>query len=498
MSIQLSKLIRKYPCEVHGEGDPVLTDVTYDSRKASRAGEGSLFFCMPGAHLDGHSFAEQVYRGGCRAFVVERLLPLPDDAVQVLVSSSRAALAALSAEFYGHPAEQLTLIGISGTKGKTTTAILIREILCACGIDCAYIGSNGVVYQDKHFETINTTPESRELHYHFRKMADAGVTHVVMEISSQALCTHRVDGLRFDTVLYTNLSPDHISAEEHASFEDYRDAKRRLYQEFGAKHLVYNADDAHAAYMIDGADGELLSYAIRKEADFRGSDLRPYRDSTSLGIDFDVVHDGIRTGVRLRTPGEFSIYNGLAAIAACTCYGVSLRACSDALRTISITGRFEIVDATPGVTFILDYAHNGLSLTAALRVLRAYEPKRLICVFGSVGGRTQGRRKELAEAASRLADYSVITSDNPNFEDPDAIIADIVSHFDPSALYTTITDREEAVRFAVRIAEEGDIVLFAGKGHETYQLINGEKVPFSERSLILDEASKVRRDYAVL
>ncbi len=496
MSIRLSTLIQNYPCEIHGSADPILTEIEYDSRK--RVADGNLFFCMPGAKLDGHSFAGKVYEAGCRAFVVEHLLDLPDDAVQVVVKSSRAALADLSAVFYGEPAKQLTLIGITGTKGKTTTAILIKEILCACGIDCAYIGSNGISYQDKQFETVNTTPESRELHRHFRGMLDAGVTHVVMEVSSQAICTHRVNGLQFDTVIYTNLGRDHISPIEHATFDDYRDAKRRLYTDFGAKNIVYNADDEHGAYMVHGTNARLLSYAIQKDADFRGSDLRPYRDSTSLGIEFDVTYDGIRTGVRLRTPGAFSIYNGLAAIAACTCYGVTIRECAEALRTISITGRFEIVDAVPGVTFIIDYAHNGLSLTNALSELRTYSPKRLICVFGTVGGRTQERRQELAEAASKYADYSVITSDNPNFENPDVIIAEIVAHLDPNALYTTITDRDEAVRFAVRIAEEGDIILFAGKGHETYQLINGAKVPFSERTIILDEAAKVREKYLVM
>ena len=489
MSIRLSELIRNYPCEIHGSADPVLTEVEYDSR---RTVAGNLFFCMPGAVADGHSYAGKVYETGCRAFVVERLLDLPEDAVQVVVKSSRAALAALSAVFYGNPADRLTLIGVGGTKGKTTTSILIKEILCACGVDCAYIGSNGITYQDKYFDTVNTTPESRELHRHFRAMVNAGVTHVVMEVSSLAPCTHRVDGLKFDTVLFTNLGRDHIGPTEHATFEEYRDAKRRLYTDFGAKNVIWNADDAYGPYMVEHTGAKRISYAIQRDADFSGSGLRPYRDSTSLGIEFDVTHEGIRTGVRLRTPGSFSIYNGMAAIAACTCYGISVRACAEALRTISITGRFEVVEAVPGATFLIDYAHNGLSLSTALRELRTYDPKRLICIFGTVGGRTQERRQELAEASSQYADYSIITSDNPNFEDPDAIIAEIISHMDKSALYTAVTDREEAVRFAVRIAEEGDILLFAGKGHETYQLINGEKVPFSERSVILDEAAKIR------
>ena len=490
MSIKLNTLLADYPCRVIGDPSGIAVDaIEYDSRRAKSP--ETLFFCMPGARMDGHDFAPAVYEAGCRAFVVERELDLPDDAVQIVVSHARESLAHLSARFYGSPADKLTLIGLTGTKGKTTTAILIREILCSCGIPCAYIGSNGIRIGDKHYETVNTTPESRELHRYFALMVESGVTHCVMEVSSQALNNYRVCGLTFETVVYTNLSEDHIGAGEHASFDEYRDAKRKLFTRYGAKNIVYNLDDANHAYMIDGSGANLVSCSIANDADFKASDIRPYRDSTSLGIDFDVDFAGVKTGIRMRTPGEFSVYNGLEAIAVCSLCGLSVRQASDALRTISINGRFEIVDALSGVTFIIDYAHNGFSLTHALEVLRAYNPRRLICVFGCIGGRTQIRRKELAEASGRLADFTVITSDNPDNEDQDVIIEDVLTYFDKSRPYTTITDREEAVRFTVRIADEGDIVLFAGKGHETYQIVAGEKIPFSEKAIILDEAAKI-------
>jgi len=490
MSIKLDKLLAGYPCRILGNPDGREIDaVEYDSRKAKSA--GTLFFCMPGARLDGHDFAPALYEAGCRAFVVERSLDLPDDAVQIIVSHTRESLAHLSARFYGNPADKLKLIGLTGTKGKTTTAILIREILCSCGIPCAYIGSNGILIGDKHYETVNTTPESRELHCYFAMMVEAGITHCVLEVSSQALNNYRVCGLTFDTAVYTNLAPDHISPTEHPSFDDYRDAKRKLFTRYGVKNIVCNIDDANHAYMIDGAHANLVSCSIAGDADFTAGDIRAYRDSTSLGIDFDVIHSGVKTGVRLRTPGEFSVYNGLEAIAVCTLCGLTVRQASDALRSISITGRFEIVDAVPGITFIIDYAHNGFSLTHALEVLREYHPSRLICVFGCIGGRSQGRRKELAEASGNLADFTVLTSDNPDHEDPDTIIEDVLTYFDQTKPYITITDREEAVRFTVRIAQKGDIVLFAGKGHETYQLIAGQKVPFSEKSIILDEAAQL-------
>lgn len=473
-----------------------INDIVYDSREAAA---GTLFFCLPGARFDGHSFAGAAYAAGCRAFVVEHHVDLPEDAIQIKVESARHALALMSAEFYGNPADSLVLIGITGTKGKTTTSILIRETLNNCGIKAAYIGGNGVIFGNTHLETVNTTPESRELQRYFRMMVDNGVTHVAMEVSSQALAYNRVDGIKFDIVVYTNLSPDHISPTEHKTFDEYRDAKKRLFTEFGAAHFVCNIDDENARYMLaDSPIPDVVTYAIGRPADYVGCDAVPFREDAYLGIDFEVLHNGVKTGIRMNTPGEFSVYNGLAALAVCGICGINLRSCSDAMKNITVLGRFELVNALPDITFVIDYAHNGLSLRSALRVLREYNPGRLICVFGTIGGRAFDRRAELAEAASEYADLSIITSDNPDREEPEKIIADIVEHYDKSKLYTVIVDREEAVRFAVRIARAGDIVLFAGKGHENYQLIDGKKQPFSERSIILDEASKIPAEsYAV-
>ncbi len=494
MSLALKKLLTDIDYKAVGDVDleKLIDSIEYDSRKANSS---SFFFCLTGARADGHDYAANAYNAGCRLFAVEKQLPLPSDACQIIVQSTRHALAFVSASFYGNPSEKLTVIGITGTKGKTTTSILIEEIMLLSGIKCGYIGSNGVNIGAEHYDTMNTTPESRELHKYFSMMVDAGFTHVVMEVSSQALDHYRVTGIKFDTVIYTNLSPDHISPVEHATFEEYRDAKRKLFTDYSAKNMVFNSDDANHSYICGGVADSVhtLSYAVNSAADFNADNIKPYRDTTSLGIDFDVTHKGVTTAVRVRTPGLFSVYNALAAIAVCSLYGITADASSNILKTISIRGRSEIVDATENVTFIIDYAHNGLSLTNELTELRSYNPKRLICVFGCIGGRTYGRRKELAEASGKLADLTIITSDNPDNEDPDAIIENVLTYFDKTKPYRTITDREEAVRYAVDIAEEGDIVLFAGKGHETYQLINGKKCPFSERSIIIDEAEKLRK-----
>lgn len=484
----IRELFSSLPSQVRGDSDKIINSIEYDSRKAD---DDSLFFCLRGARSDGHDFALKAYDGGCRAFAVEHFVSLPDDAVQVVVPNTREALALVSAEFYSHPADKLTIIGITGTKGKTTTAILIEEIFSSCGVKCAYIGTNGVVIGENRYETINSTPESRELHKFFRMMVDEGFTHVVMEVSSQALDHYRVHGIKFDTVIFTNLSPDHIGAGEHASFEEYRDAKRKLFTDYGASTVIANADDGYAGYMTESASGKLVTVGMDSGADYRAVGLEPYRDETSLGVTFTLISGGGEKKVKLRTPGKFSAYNGLCAIAAVVSCGIPLEDATDALSHISVRGRFEIVDALDGITFIIDYAHNGLSLNHALSVLRTYSPVRLICVFGCIGGRTYGRRRELAEAAANLADFTVITSDNPDNERPDDIIKDVMNYFDRRKPHIAIENREQAVRYAVRMAQKGDIVLFAGKGHENYQLIDGKRVPFCEKNIILDEAAKI-------
>ena len=498
----LTELLNALPdAAVTGSPEGIdIHSIEYDFRKTgpdTGFGIQSIFVCMPGARLDGHDYAPAMYEKGCRVFLCARDMNLPEDTVQIRVETPRLALAQISAAFYGYPAREMKIIGITGTKGKTTTAILLSGILSENGIPCAYIGSNGIDIGQDHYETVNTTPESRELQKYFRKMLDAGYHHVVMEVSSQALHTWRIHGIEFDTCLFTNLGEDHISPSEHPSFEDYRDCKRRLFHDYPCRHIVTNLDDPHWQTVSGNPDIHTLTYAIDtltnpetgRPADFTASDIRPFRSETALGIEFDCVHSGTRTAVRLRTPGDFSVYNGLCAIAAASLYGITPEDCARTLYHLSIRGRFEIVDALDGVTFLVDYAHNGMSLENALTELRKYRPHRLICVFGSIGGRAQNRRRELAEVSGKLADISIITSDNPDSEPPEEIIRDILSWFDRSRPHYVIPDREAAVRAAVQMAQPGDIVLLAGKGHETYQIIEGQKVPFSERNILLEEAA---------
>lgn len=470
--------------------DQHISDICYDSRKAA---PGSVFVCLRGSLSDGHLYASAAYDAGCRIFVAELPLDfLPDDAVVFLVRDTRLALAKMSATLFGHPSHELHVIGITGTKGKTSTALMIYHILNDVGLKCGYIGTSGIDYGDFHYETPNTTPESYQLQMYMRHMRLAGVEYLVMEVSSQALYLNRTHEVEFDICVYTNLSVDHIGGYEHPDFDHYKACKLSLFRNQSAKLAVLNADDRHVHEFATAvpSNTKILRYGLKNTCEYTARDIRQYRTADKLGLDFTLIQDGNEYSASLPFPGDFSVSNALAAIAVCHSLGVALGGILRTLSDVRIGGRFEIVQALPFATFIIDYAHNRASLEAVLTTLRSYHPRRLICLFGSVGGRTFGRRAELGEVASQLADLCILTADNPDSEDPNAICAEIASYFGESACpYVIIPDRAEAIQYTVSIAEEGDVILLAGKGHETYQLIMGEKIPFSEKE-ILKKASE--------
>lgn len=455
-----------------------------DSRKAC---EGSLFVCISGTVTDGHDYARAAYSCGCRLFVTEHKLRLPDDAFVIIAPDTRVALAKLSAKFFGEPAKEMTIIGITGTKGKTTSSLLIYNILNECGVPTGYIGSNGVTYLDYSFATVNTTPESYDLHAHMRKMLDSGVKTLVMEVSSQALKMARVYGIKFDICVFTNLSPDHIGEFEHPDFEDYKRCKHSLFTDYGTEYIVYNADDEYALEVVSGNRCERASIAVNKQADFKADSITYFRSPANIGVSFECTADDKTFPVALSFPGEFSVYNALTAIAVCSRLGISAGKITKTMRHIRIKGRFETHELPNGATVVIDYAHNGVSLKAALTALRVYNPNRLICLFGSVGGRTKMRRAELGLVASRDADFCVLTSDNPDNEAPSAIIGEIASYFTAGTCpYVAIPDRKKAIEYALENSEKGDIILLAGKGHESYQIVCGVRESFSETEIVQD------------
>lgn len=469
-----------------------LSGVCYDSRRATA---DSLFVCIKGALSDGHFYARSAYEKGCRFFLAQKpLSELPADAHVILCNDTRRALAEISANLFNHPARELHIIGITGTKGKTTTALLIYHILNACGIPCGYIGTSGVKYGSFCFESANTTPESYILHEYMRNMRRAGVTHLVMEVSSQALYLGRVHGISFHTAVFTNLSEDHIGEHEHPTFEHYKACKQALFTDHNIQYALLNADDPYYEEFAARVPQDVRTecYAIHADKpDYRAVSMERFKQNDCLGTVFTCQHHGRSLTLSQNFPGTFSVYNALAAFAVCKDAGISDETIAKKLADISIAGRFELVKALPYATFIIDYAHNRASLTSALETLRAYEPKRLICLFGSVGGRTFARRAELGSVAFELADFSILTSDNPDDEDPQRILGEIATQFRGNTdRYVIIPDRAEAIRYAVSIAREGDVFLFAGKGHERYQLVFGEKRPFCERDILLAECAK--------
>ena len=467
--------------------DPKATDIgaiCCDSRKV--LGD-SMFVCISGSMNDGHDYAWGAYGRMCRVFVIEHPISLPDDAFVIVAKDTRVALAQLSSAFYDHPSKELTIIGVTGTKGKTTSSLMIYNVLNARGIPTGYIGSNGIYFTDNIFPTINTTPESLELHYYMREMIDSGVKILVMEVSSQALKMARVHGIKFDICVYTNLSPDHIGEHEHPDFDDYKSCKRSLFTDYGADYIVYNADDEYAEDMILGNRCKKASISLSKDATFKAEGINYFRSAGCVGVNFDCITDGKTIPVSVPFPGEFSAYNALTAIAVCDGLGISANDVASSLKNIRVKGRFETYELPNGATTVIDYAHNGVSLKAALVALRVYEPKRLICLFGSVGGRTKIRRAELGLVASRDADFCILTSDNPDREPPSVIIGEIATYFtNGTCPYVAIPDRRKAIEYALENSEAGDIILLAGKGHESYQMINGVREEFSEADIIKD------------
>lgn len=473
-----------------GFGDINIDKISYDSRAAA---EGTLFVCINGSIADGHNYAADAYNRGCRAFLCEREISLPDDAAVIMADNTSIALPLVSAEFYERPADKLRIIGITGTKGKTTTALLIHSIMNDAGIKTGYIGSAGIIYDGRRTSSLRTTPESTDLHLLFSKMLACGVTTVVMEVSSQAIYRDRVYGISFDTCVYTNLSPDHIGPYEHPDFDHYRMSKARLFSEYGCNHIVYNGDDENAEFMLRSAVALSVSVSMKDTAaDYYAHSPAKWRGDGALGIDFVCRHGDSEYNVRLRSPGAFSVYNALLAIAVCRYYHVTFDAIIGSLSKASPIGRFEIVDALPYATFVIDFAHNELSLRSALSVLREYSPSRLIVLVGSVGGRTYSRRIPIGNAVSECADLCILTADDPDFEDPTVIANDILSGFGGrDTPYVIIPDRRDAIIYAVGEAKPGDIILLAGKGHEDFQLLFGEHTAFSERSIVKEAAAKL-------
>lgn len=460
--------------------DAEIKDIVYDSRKAE---SGVIFVCLSGLKADGHKYAESAYDKGARVFVVEKDISLPDDAQQIKVENSRNALREMSAELFCHADKELKIIGITGTKGKTTVAHLVQKILNASGIPAGIIGTVGAEFNGIKMPTANTTPESYELQKIFRTMADKGCKAVALEVSSLGVKHGRVDGIQFAAGVFTNLSPDHIGPLEHDTFEEYAYWKSVMFEH--CDNAVMNYDDEAYSIMKENCKCNIISYGLDSDYDISASDVKPIRNRKTTGISFNCCALGKEMEISAPIPGTFNVYNILAALGASVAVGADVSQAAAALENIKIRGRAETVDIDADYDVIIDYAHNGLSLKSILETLYVYKTGRIICVFGSVGGRTQERRREMGLVAGSMCEVNVLTSDNPDFEEPMSVINDIAEAVkEVGGNYVAEPDRKKAIEYALSIAEKGDIILLAGKGHEEYQLINGVKEPFSELECI--------------
>ncbi len=464
---------------IKGTEEGVITALVYDSRKVT---EGCMFVCIKGAVYDSHEHVEEIAAKGARVIVAEREVEVPEGVTLVRVADSRRALALLSAAYFDHPAEKLRVIGITGTKGKTTTTYMVKGILEHAGYKVGLIGTIETIIGETHIPANNTTPESYVIQDSFAQMVEAGCQICVMEVSSQGLMMHRTAGIPFEIGIFTNLAPDHIGPNEHASFEEYAACKGMLFRQ--CRMGIANVDDEHFDRVLEGHTCTLETIGFSEKADYRASDVQLIGRPGYLGVCYH-ISGRLDMDVEIDVPGTFSVYNSLAAIAVCEHFDVSKEDLREALKVVKTKGRIEMIKVSEDFTLMIDYAHNAMSLESLLRTLKEYHPQRLVCVFGCGGNRSKLRRYEMGEVSGKLADLTVITSDNPRFEEPQAIIDDIkVGMARSGGDFVEICDRKEAIRYVIRNGQKGDVIVLAGKGHEDYQEIQGKKYPMDERELI--------------
>lgn len=478
--MKLSKLLEKIDFKiVQGTADCEIKKLVYDSRKAE---EGDVFVCIKGAASDGHKYIPQVLEKGVAAVIVMDDVEMVENVSVIQVKDTRYALACMSAAYFDYPAEKMKTIGITGTKGKTTTTYMVRSVLESVGIKTGLIGTIETIIGEKRIPSVNTTPESYVVQESFAKMVEAGCECVVMEVSSQGLMLHRVSGFVFDYGIFTNIEPDHIGPNEHKDFEDYLQCKSMLLRQ--CRHGIVNMDDEHIREVLKGHTCDIEGYGIESDCDLKAENIKLFTKPGCLCCSYEVKGmEGL--SIEIHVPGKFSVYNSLCALGICRHFTEDKEKIKAALLNVSVKGRVEIIQISERFTLMIDYAHNAMSLESLLNTLKEYHPKRIVTVFGCGGNRSRDRRFQMGEVSSRLSDMTIITSDNPRFEEPMEIIQDIVTGVKKAdGDYVTVPDRKDAIRYAILNAKDGDVIILAGKGHEDYQEIKGVKHPMDERVLI--------------
>ena len=478
--MKLEKLLEEIDYQfIQGDLLQEVSQIDYDSRLVV---DNSLFVCIPGANVDGHDFIDQVINKGAKVIVVEREVPYQAGITYLQVENARKALAFLSCAFFDHPSRKMTVIGLTGTKGKTTTSYMVESILQNAGKKVGIIGTIGSIVNGKFQKTKNTTPESFELQRLMNEMVESGCEYCVMEVSSQGLMLNRVAGIDFDYGVFTNLSPDHIGKNEHSSFEHYMACKKMLFQM--CKVGIFNKDDEHYQDMIDQAACQIKTYSIHQASDLKATDIQLYQGQGTLGVSFQTTGE-INAAFQTDIPGRFSVYNSLVAIMICHLLKIETKYIQEALTKVRVRGRVEIVPVHQDYTVIIDYAHNAFSFESILETMEEYHPHRIYCVYGAGGKRDKKRRYDVGEVVARHHAYSIVTADNPRGESTRQICEDIVTGINRvGGEYIIIEDRKEAIHYALAHAKKDDIILCLGKGHEDYIIYDEVKTPFSEKEII--------------
>jgi len=485
--VKLTDLIGSLPeKKIFGPADREISGIAYDSRTLR---SGDLFVAIRGLQTDGHQFIPQAIEGGAAAVVVDRD-EIYGSVPTVQVEDSRKALALLSARWFDHPARKLRMVGITGTDGKTTTAYLIHAILQQAGFGAGLIGTVVTRIGEDEKPSFFTTPESLELHQALAQMVCRKADFAVMEVSSHALAMDRVFGIPFELAIFTNLSRDHL--DFHGDFEHYRDAKALLFERLQGSRAraVINLDDLSASFFQDKTNVPVITYSAEDRADVFLKDAR----LTMEGTDLEVRTPSGPLQMQTRLLGRYSVFNTLAAIGA----GVALELDRETIRRglegiEGVDGRFETITVSQGFTVIVDYAHTPQALQRLLSAVREMSPRRVLLIFGCGGDRDRGKRPEMADVASQMADMVLLTTDNPRSEDPLAILREVQRGILPGTDHEVIPDRREAIRRGLQLAGPGEVLVVAGRGHERYQVVGSERRPFQDRQVIAEELEQLER-----
>ncbi|MDR0489234.1 MAG: UDP-N-acetylmuramoyl-L-alanyl-D-glutamate--2,6-diaminopimelate ligase [Propionibacteriaceae bacterium] len=465
-----------------GDAAASVEGIAYDSRQVK---SGDVFVALASKSNNGHGYIQDAYSRGARVFVVEHWPDLDLGEVTVIaVPDTRLALALMSQRFFDFPDRKLTVVALTGTKGKTTISFMVKAICEAAGKRVGLIGSNGVFYGETYFKLPNTTPESFELNRIMADMVEAGVEILVVEATSQGFMMRRTDGIRFDIGVYTNIAPDHISATEHDSFEEYFNCKKRI---FAQSEVCLVDFDTFFTQIMEDVSCPILTYGFSTEADYQATNVHPSQDDSVLGTHFVCRTPQFTQEFCIHIPGHFNVSNAMAAIGIAVQLGLDPGSIASGLLATRVPGRVELVDVPAPYTVLIDFAHNGLSLEALIDAVKAYHPRRVLSVFGLEGNRAHIRRTDCGKILGAEVDYTILADASPRFDDPDQILTDIASGIEQGGgqgRYEIIRDRRTAIPALLSMAEEGDVVLLIGKGSVLYEEVQGVNHPIDERDIV--------------